>query len=150
MQEIFKKITEFSFEHSTARAFLVFSSIFLIFSIGYAKEYVLIAFFTFFYALVAHRIVVFRKTPKWGDNAVRTWFGALLYFLLDWSLFVGWIIGTMILLVEIHWASFLDLLGNAEYLNLFEVFYITIGFSFLTFLLWLGQAFWLAIRGDKK
>ena len=150
MQELFKRITEFSFEHSTARAFLVFSSIFLIFSIGYAKEYSLIAFFTFFYSLVAHRIVVFRKTPKWGDSAVRTWFGALLYFLLDWSLFVGWIIGTVILLVEVHGTGFLDLLGNVKYFSLFKFFYITIGFSFLIFLLWLVQAFWLAIQEEKN
>ena len=64
MRDLFEKVIEFCFDHSTARAFLIFSGIFLIFSIGYAKEYTLIAFFTFFYALIAHRIVVLRKEEK--------------------------------------------------------------------------------------
>ena len=88
MKDFLKAEIDAIFSHSTSRAFLVFSSILLIFSIGYAKEYSLIAFWTFFYALIAHKFVVIRKLEDWSKYLVGNTLGAILYFFLDWISFI--------------------------------------------------------------
>lgn len=146
MKEEIQKIIEFCFEHSTARAFLVFSGILVIFSMGYAKEFISIAFFTLFYAFIAYRIVVLRKAEVWGDYAAGDSLGALLYFVIDWLLFVSWIIGTLILLSVV---PSIDLLNTYQSTYLFG-FLSVLGIALATLISWIVLIFWRAIRQERE
>jgi len=66
----FEKIFDHCFNHSSARALLIFASVFVLVSIVYAKEYVQIAFLTFFYAFVAHLLTTLRKDESLGSSFV--------------------------------------------------------------------------------
>ena len=147
IMEKVEKIFEFCFEHSTARAFLIFSAIFIIFSAVYAKEYVLISLFFLFYAFVAYRIVVLRKAEKWGDYAVGDWFGALLYFLIDWLSFIAWIVGTILLLNKVYMTN---LLTNYQHNFLSGLFVYVLVFASAIFISWIVLIFWRKIRAKKN
>ena len=140
MQEEIRKTVKFAFEHSTARALLIFSGLLVIFSMGYAKEFVSVAFFTFFYALVAYKIIVLRKAEVWGNYAVGDTLGAILYFLVDLLFFVSWIIGTIFLL------------SGAPLVSL--LFYCQFGTFFISALIvsasWIALIFLRAIREERK
>lgn len=146
MQERIRKIIEFGFEHSTARAFLIFSGIFVIFSIGYAKEYTSIAFFTFFYAFIVYRIVILRKTEIWGDYAVGDNFGALLYFLIEWLFFIGWIAGLVLLLTDVN---LVNLFGDYRHIFLSKFFVVVLTLASTTFVAWIVLIYWRKIGHEK-
>lgn len=152
MQDFLPKSIESIFLHSTARAFLVFSSILLIFSIGYAKEFILVAFFTFFYALIAHRMAVFKRV-EWGDYTAVSHgievLDVILYFLLDWLLFAGWIIGTIILLNEKQGLDLLGILQIAEIKNPFILLHRIAISALLTFIIFVVRIFWKISRKTK-
>lgn len=145
-KEEINKIIEFGFEHSTARAFLIFSGILVIFSRGYDKEYISIAFFTFFYAFVAYRIVVLRKAEVWGDYAVGDNFGALLYFLIEWLFFIGWIVGLVLLLANVN---VMNLFTDYQHIFLSQFFNVIITLAFATFVAWTVLIFWRKHRHEK-
>lgn len=145
--EKIEKILEFCFEHSTARAFLVFSAIFVIFSVGYAQKYVPISLFFLFYAFIAYRIVVLRKAEKWGNYAVGDWLGALMYFLIDWLFFVAWISGTILLLNKVNMQN---LLSDYQYNFLSEFFVYILIFTSVIFISWIVLIFWRRIADDRK
>ena len=152
MQDFLPKLIESIFSHSTARAFLIFSGIFLIFSVGYAEGLTLVAFFTFFYALIAHRVAVLKRV-EWGDYTDVSYLGevldVILYFLLDWLLFAGWIIGTVILLNEKRELDLLGILQIAEKTDLVVLLHrIAIGVV-LIFLIFVGRIFWKISRKTK-
>lgn len=140
MQKEIQKLIKFAFEHSTARALLIFSGILVIFSIGYAKEFSSVAFFTFFYAFVAYKILVLKKAEVWGRYAVGDTLGALLYFIIDLLLFVSWVIGTTLLLSGVH---LLNLLSYCQ----FGVFLWS---SLIMLVPWLVLTFWRAIREERR
>lgn len=140
------KIIKFGFEHSTARAFLIFSGVFIIFSIGYAKEFVPLAFFTFFYAFVAYRIVVLRKAEVWGDYAVGDNFGALLYFLIEWLFFISWIAGSVLLLANV---KLMNLFIDYQNIFLSQLFSVVITLASATFVAWTVLIFWRKHKHEK-
>lgn len=124
----------------------MFSCILVIFSIGYAKEFSPIAFFTLFYAFIAYRIVVLRKAKVWGNYAVGDSLGALLYFVIDWLLFVVWIIGILILLANMSSMN-LSWIYQSTYGS---VFLNVLGVVFAVFISWMVLIFWRAIQQGKK
>lgn len=131
------KIIEFGLKQSTALAFLIFSGIFIIFSIKFGMEkYILIAFFTFFYALLAYRIRVISKKEVWGDYAVGDNFGALLYFLTEWLFFIGWIVGSALLLNDVQ---LFDLFSD------YRFFVIVLTFASAIFVAWIVLIYWRKI-----
>lgn|SRR3989338_2050856 len=140
MKDFLKAEIDAIFSHSTSRAFLVFSSILLIFSIGYAKEYSLIAFWTFFYALIAHKFVVIRKLEDWSKYLVGNTLGAILYFFLDWISFIGWLLGVLLLLAEVQQRNLVEILSSSNLIYLKDLLYLSAGLSVLIFLMWVIQA----------
>ena len=147
MQKEIHNIIKFSFEHSTARALLVFSAIFVIFSIGYTntKEFTPIAFFTFFYAFIAYRLKVISVKEVWGDYAIGDNCGALLYFLIDWLFFIGWIAGSVFLLTDnsLAFPYFKDHSSFILYIMKFSF-----GSALTFFIWWVGKMFYKKIKHD--
>lgn len=139
-QEPFKNTLNSIFSHSTARAFLVFSAILVIFSVIYGKEYVLLSFYTFFYALIAHKIVVIRKFDEWDKCLVGSVIGAGLFFLLDLLLFIGWIIGVIVLLSGIPSTDLVNLLSSSNRDSLIRFLYFVLIFAGIVFAVWIIQA----------
>lgn len=140
MKEGLEKVIEFAFEHSTTRAFLIFSGILVIFSMGYAKEFIPVVFFTLFYAFVVYRILVLRKTEVWGNYAVGDTLGALLYFVIDLLFFVSWVVGSVLLLSGVH------LLNLLSYFQ-FGIFFWS---ALIMFVSWLVLIFWRAVKEERK
>jgi len=136
------EIIKFGLQHSIALAFLIFSGIFIIFSIKFEVEkYILIAFFTFFYALLAYRIRVISKKEVWGDYAVGDNFGALLYFLTEWLFFIGWIVGSVLLLNDVQ---LFDLFSDHGF------FTIILTFASATFVAWAVLIYWRKICHESS
>lgn len=140
MKEEVKKIIEFCFKHSTARAFLIFSGVLVIFSMIYAKEFIPVGFFTLFYAFVVYKISVLRKAEVWGNYAVGDTLGALLYFVVDFLFFVSWILGSTLLI------------SGEPLLNLLPICYFGIFFcsAFVISISWLVLIFWRAVKEERK
>ena len=84
------------FKSSTAEAFLTFSGIFVIIAI-YANHYIELAFFTLFYAIIAHRIRVISKLET-SEHAMKRKCAMILYFFIDFSLLITWMTGSILIL----------------------------------------------------
>lgn len=146
MDQKVRKIFEFGFEHSTARAIFILSVIASALSVVYAEKYVTIAFFTLFYTFLAYRVTVLRRAEVWGDYLVKGNLGAALYFLTDWFLFVSWISGVLFFMTDSNLA-FQQFKSYNSFLLLVTIIFLVIGF--LAFVVWLGKAFFQKVR-DKK
>lgn len=147
MDQEVRKIFEFGFEHSTARALFVLSVIASAFSVVYAEKYVTIAFFTLFYTFLAYRVTVLRKTEIWGDYLVKDNFGAALYFLTDWFLFAAWILGVLFFMTDGNLA-FQQFKSYNNFLWLVTIIFFILGF--LIFFIWLGKALIQKVIDEKK
>lgn len=88
-------------EHSIAQVFLIFSGVLVLISVFKENDYVVISFFTLFYAFVNFKVEGIRKHESLGDHAVGNNFGAVLYSLISLLLLVGWILGSVVLLSDV-------------------------------------------------
>lgn len=78
------------------------------------------------------------RKEVWGDCAVGDNWGAGLYFLIDWLLFIGWLAGVLFLLTDI--ASIFSYL--ADYSSIFLwIMAISIGLALTIFIVWIIKMF---------
>jgi len=141
MKDKIVEILIFGLQQSTALAFLILGAIFVIFSIQYGEEqFILLSLFIFFYAFIAYRIRVISKKEVWGDYAVGNNWGAGLYFLIDWLLFIGWIAGSIFLLT--------DYLENYRSVFLWTMV-ISFGLALAFFVAWIIKMFYTKHKIEK-
>lgn len=89
-------------KHSIAQAFLIFSGSLVIISILWSKEYVNLAFFTLFYALIAHYLTALRKHESLGRYAVGNNKDQVVLFTIIYiSLFTWWSTGAWSILLKL-------------------------------------------------
>lgn len=92
-------LTKLGLEHSIAQAFLIFSGALVIVSVWSAEQYVLVSFFTLFYALIAHSLTALRKHESLGEYFVGSSKSKTILFTISYILyFVWWTTGTWTLL----------------------------------------------------
>lgn len=144
--EVIKIIKE-GLHHSIAQAFLIFSGLLVVISMLWAKEYVGIAFFTLFYALIAHYLTALRRHESLGQYAVGKHKEQIVLFtLINIFLFVWWSTGAWAMLFNLGQIKFCFPL-SMEFTCL--SFYAII-VALILLVIWTSIFFYKIFRGNQQ
>jgi len=115
-KDTFAELIKTGLAHSIAQTFLIFSGALVAVSLIWAKEFVLVSFFTLFYALINFKIEGIRRHESLGRYAVGSYLGqSILFTLISISYFVWWIMlvtTILINIVPVDDINFITILGS--------------------------------------